>query len=68
VGETLVLDSFLREFILLELPMNPIRSDLRPRTERATAPRPAPTERTDPRLAPLAALLAQMRDKSAGKE
>ena len=67
-GETLVLDGFIREFILLELPMNPIRSDLRATTEQATAPRPVPTERTDPRLAPLAALLDRMRNKSAGKE
>lgn len=61
-GETIVLDPFLREFLLLELPMNPVRSDLRPVAEQATAPRPVAV-RPDPRLAPLAVLLERLRDK-----
>lgn len=67
-GESVVLDAFLREFILLELPMNPVRSDLRAVPEQATAPRPAPTGRPDPRLAPLAALLDRMREERDDKD
>ena len=67
-GESVVLDAFLREFILLELPMNPVRSDLRAPPEQATAPRPAPTTSPDPRLAPLAALLDRMRDQRKDKD
>jgi uncharacterized metal-binding protein YceD (DUF177 family) len=62
-GEAVVLDEFLREFILLELPMNPVRSDLHAPPEQATAPHPAPTGGPDPRLAPLAVLLDRMRDQ-----
>lgn len=62
-GESIALDSFLREFILLELPMNPVRSDLRMAPEQATAPRPMPAGSPDPRLAPLAVLLDRMRDQ-----
>jgi uncharacterized metal-binding protein YceD (DUF177 family) len=67
-GESIVLDAFLREFILLELPMNPVRSDLHATQEQATAPRPAPTGSPDPRLAPLAALLDRMRDQHDDKD
>lgn len=67
-GESLVLDAFLREFILLELPMNPVRSDLRASPEQATAPRPPPTGSPDPRLAPLAVLLDRMRDQRDDKD
>jgi uncharacterized metal-binding protein YceD (DUF177 family) len=67
-GESVVLDAFLREFILLELPMNPVRSDLHGPPEQATAPRPVPTGSPDPRLAPLAALLDRMRDHRDDKD
>jgi uncharacterized metal-binding protein YceD (DUF177 family) len=63
-GEAIVLDGFLREFILLELPMNPVRSDLHLTTEQVTAPRPVAARRPDPRLAPLAVLLERLRDKN----
>lgn len=66
-GEKIVLDDFLREFILLELPMYPRRSDL-PSEEtpaiRAPSvvaePSPAPV---DPRLLPLAELASRLRDQ-----
>lgn len=67
-GEEIELDSFVREFILLELPMFPVREDL-PSIKleaRASAP-PVPEEgrAIDPRLLPLQALRARMdRDKS----
>lgn len=77
-GEQIVLDSFLREFILLELPMFPVRQDLPslPVDARASAPDssaesaterrgPAPNtaRQLDPRLAPLAELKDRMRQK-----
>jgi uncharacterized metal-binding protein YceD (DUF177 family) len=67
-GESVVLDTFLREFILLELPMNPVRSDLHAPPEQATAPRPPPAGAPDPRLAPLAALLGRMREVRDDKD
>lgn len=62
-GEEIVLDSFIREFILLELPLFPLRSEdtppiASPSLEPQTADRPL-----DPRLAPLAALRDRLRDK-----
>lgn len=59
-GETVVLDPFLREFILLDLPMVPLREDLRS-GEGPAIPRPPQTDREqerplDPRLMPLAAI------------
>ncbi len=58
-GEEIVLDEYIRESILLELPMVPLRSDLRD-IDNPAIPRP-PEEanngtgnRIDPRLAPLA--------------
>ncbi|MEZ4231970.1 MAG: DUF177 domain-containing protein [Polyangiaceae bacterium] len=62
-GEEIVLDSFIREFILLELPLFPLRSEdappiASPSSEPQTADRPI-----DPRLAPLAALRDRLRDK-----
>jgi len=67
-GEQVVLDGFLREFILLELPMNVRRSDLPNGEDAAIAP-PSPADRAspttekpvDPRLAPLAALASRLR-------
>lgn len=75
-GEQIVLDSFLREFILLELPMFPVRQDLPslPVEVRASGPdaRQTPDARApssesetplDPRLAPLAELKDRLRQK-----
>lgn len=62
-GEELVLDPFVREFLLLDLPMVPVSSDL-PTGAIPAIPRP-PAESgekpVDPRLAPLAAIAARMR-------
>jgi uncharacterized protein len=69
-GDRVVLDPFVREFLLLELPMVPLREDLRseatPAIERPPVPadevRPA-SEAIDPRLAPLAAIASRLRAK-----
>ena len=58
-GDQIVLDDFLREFILLELPLYPRRSDLPPSETPATDSPPAPSPGArplDPRLLPLAEL------------
>ncbi len=64
-GEQVVLDDFVREFLLLDLPMFPVRSDLPP-ADKAAIP-PAPLEEAeaplDPRLAPLAAIAERLRKK-----
>ena len=65
-GSQIELDPFFREFLLLELPMFPRRSDL-PLTEGPAigAPPPEPDEHEpviDPRLQPLAALRSRLRD------
>jgi uncharacterized metal-binding protein YceD (DUF177 family) len=65
-GDQVVLDSFLREFVLLELPMVPLRSDLRSAEvaaiggalSTAAAPEDPPV---DARLAPLAAIASRLR-------
>lgn len=69
-GEKVVLDGFVREFLLLELPLFPLREDLRSEATPATdvPPDPAPEGRTpretvDPRLAPLAAIASRLREK-----
>lgn len=67
-GDKIALDPYLREFILLELPINPKRSDLRSDEDVAIALRSAglATEQDpppDPRLAPLAAIASRMRQK-----
>jgi uncharacterized metal-binding protein YceD (DUF177 family) len=59
-----VLDSFVREFLLLELPMSVTRSDLPRADDPATAPPsggPDEAEHIDPRLAPLAAIASRLR-------
>lgn len=64
-GEQVVLDAFVREFIVLELPMFPLRSDLHSDDGPAidTAPKtPDDAKPLDPRLAPLAVLASRMRD------
>ena len=65
-GSQIELDPFFREFILLDLPMFPRRSDL-PLTEGPAigAPPPEPGEHEpviDPRLQPLAALRGRLSD------
>jgi uncharacterized protein len=68
-GDRLVLDPFVREFLLLELPMVPLREDLRsdetPAIERPPEPsgQSSTREGIDPRLAPLAAIASRLRDK-----
>jgi hypothetical protein len=65
-GEEIVLDEYIRESVLLELPMVPLRSDLRD-IDNPAIPRP-PEEanegtgnRIDPRLAPLAKIAGRLK-------
>lgn len=70
-GELIVLDEFLREFILLEVPMVPLREDLRGVPFEANPPLPdaGPSEENsaekpiDPRLSPLRDLKARLENK-----
>jgi uncharacterized protein len=64
-GHDIVLDGFVREFIILELPMFPRRSDLPTEDSAANPPLPAdsPTggdKPLDPRLSPLAELKSRL--------
>ncbi len=60
-GETVALDAFVREHLLLELPLFPVRSDLPFDPTPATDTPPDESgAAVDPRLAPLAALARQM--------
>jgi hypothetical protein len=64
-GHEIVLDGFVREFLILELPMFPRRSDLPTDTAAANPPLPAgnqPGEQAplDPRLSPLAELKSRL--------
>jgi len=65
-GSQIELDSFIREFLLLELPMFPRRSDLPSSEGPAIGPRSVePDEQEpviDPRLQPLAALRSRLRE------
>ena len=63
-GEQIVLDPFLREFILLELPMFPVRQDLPSLPVEARASAPESETPLDPRLAPL----AELKDRLAQKQ
>lgn len=66
-GDEVVLDAFVREFILLDLPMFPLRSDLRSEPDAAIAPaREAEPRPVDPRLLPLADLLTGLEAKDLG--
>jgi uncharacterized protein len=66
-GDHIELDDLVREFLLLELPMMPLRSDLRseerpaipPALETASGSESSPT--VDPRLRPLAELASRLR-------
>ncbi len=67
-GEQIELDSFVREFLLLELPMMPTTKGLHAEAAPAIAPAPADSgeaaeERVDPRLAPLAAIKSRLSQK-----
>jgi uncharacterized protein len=65
-GETVVLDPFVREAILLELPNFPLCSEACPGIRPAPAAAPSPeAERVDPRLAPLGALRARLAETNA---
>jgi uncharacterized protein len=61
-GENIELDGFVREHLLLELPLFPVRSDLPFDPTPATDPPPDEAKEAvvDPRLAPLAALARQL--------
>jgi uncharacterized protein len=64
-GENVVLDEFVREHLLLELPLFPVRSDLPFDPAPATdTPPDEPGQTLDPRLAPLAALASQLQRTS----
>ncbi len=65
-GDEIVLDAFIRESVLLELPMAPLRSDLRAIDNPAIAGPLAKAEsdagnRIDPRLAPLAEIAGRLK-------
>lgn len=74
-GERVVLDGFIREFLLLELPLFPLREDLRSEATPAidVPPQSAPASEgrpegaIDPRLAPLAAIASRLK-QAAKKE
>jgi len=67
-GERVVLDPFVREFILLDLPMNVLRTDLPPAPDAAIGPPSQSSDSShtaeqplDPRLAPLASIASRLR-------
>lgn len=60
-GDTVELDAFVREHLLLELPLFPVRSDLPFESNAATTTPPDESGAApDPRLAPLAELASQL--------
>jgi uncharacterized metal-binding protein YceD (DUF177 family) len=64
-GHEVVLDDFVREFVILELPMFPRRSDLPIDQTAANPPLPAGSQPggdkpLDPRLSPLAELKSRL--------
>ena len=64
--EQAAVDAFVREHLLLELPLFPVRSDLPFESDAATTTPPDESGAApDPRLAPLAALASQL--KKTGK-
>lgn len=63
-GDAVELDGFVREFLLLELPMMPLRSDLRSEERPAIPPTPETSEKVDPRLQPLAEIARRLGKKS----
>ncbi len=69
-GDQVVLDDFVREFIVLELPLYPRRSDLPSAGDAAIGPAPQPEGEAplDPRLKPLAELAKRLGSKEEKKE
>ncbi len=72
-GHEIVLDDFAREFIILELPMFPRRSDLPTDSSAANPPLPADSrpegdKPLDPRLSPLAELKSRLEQQKIKKE
>ncbi len=69
-GDHVVLDDFVREFIVLEVPLYPRRSDLPSAGDAAIgpAPQPAGDPPLDPRLKPLAELAKRLGSKEEKKE
>ncbi len=68
-GSDIVLDAFVREHIILELPMFPLRSDLRANDKPAIPARPEDAKakagtQIDPRLAPLLAVANRMKQET----
>jgi uncharacterized metal-binding protein YceD (DUF177 family) len=63
-GEEVVLDQFVREFILLELPMSPMRTTLpnEPEPARSDAQSPPGEPAVDPRLLPLLAIKNRLKN------
>jgi len=60
-ADQIVLDDFVREFILLELPMSVVRSDLLTETGAAYGPPPETADKPiDPRLQPLAEIKSRL--------
>lgn len=65
-GDEVVLDDFVREFLLLELPIvvhKDLPADQAPGIAPPPAPVPEPERRVDPRLAPLAAIAERLRER-----
>lgn len=67
-GDKVELDRFIREFILLELPMMPMQKGLHDEPEPAIARGPVDADEggeptIDPRLAPLAKIASRLREK-----
>jgi uncharacterized metal-binding protein YceD (DUF177 family) len=72
-GHEIVLDGFAREFLILELPMFPRRSDLPTDGPAANPPLPAGSQAggdkpLDPRLSPLAELKSRLEQQKFKKE
>ena len=74
-GEEVVLDDFVREFLMLELPMFPLRPDLRSDEATGISGPPIPEIRAeqtgkeiDPRLAPLMNIANRLAEKKIKKE
>lgn len=72
-GHEIVLDDFTREFLILELPMFPRRSDLPTDGSAANPPLPAGSQAggekpLDPRLSPLAELKSRLEQQKFKKE
>ena len=68
-GTEVVLDAFVREYIILELPMVPLRSDLRDNDKPAIPAPPADAmadtgNQIDPRLAPLAKVANRLKHET----